>query len=83
MRLIACTYNEYSAAGGLHDAIQGTDASIMVFEDEQACIDSVDHSVDNLDIWDLDTLVLVGHYECKCIYAESGRLDSFRFIKKS
>ena len=84
MRLIGCTYDDYRSSGGLYDAILKDTGDIMVFRDEKSCVSFVEHqgwSVDNLDIWDLDTLKLVSHWKCERIWAKSGKLESFAFIR--
>ncbi len=85
MRLIVCTYNDYESNGGLHDAVSDDAGNIMVFQDEKSCVSFAEHhgySIDNLDVWDMDTLGLISHWGCKRIWNESHALDSFTFIKK-
>lgn len=84
MRLIGCEYNDYEANGGLHDALADGE-NIIIFDNEHACVDFAEHyglHLDNLDVWDIDTLRLVGYYYRELARDENGKLKSFAFIKK-
>ena len=85
MRLIGCVYNDYEASGGLDDALRDTTGNIMVFDNEKQCVNfACDRgwSVDNLDIWDLDTLKCIGRWVCERSWNNAHKLEYFTFIKK-
>jgi len=86
MRLIACEYDDYSASGGLDDAVTDSRGHIAVFDDEEQCLSFI-HSnrktpYDSLDLWDVDSLVLIASYRSERKYGDDHKLKSFRYVKQ-
>lgn len=83
-KYIGCVYDDYEACGGLHDAMTDRDGNIRVFNSVGDCVHAANHmpfAVDNLDIWDLDTLKKVGTWRVERIW-EKHQLVSYKSVKK-
>ena len=89
MRLIGFVTDHWEASGGMHDALE-EDGNIMLFNSEAECVEYVRttpifcsssiSNPDNLEIWDMDTLRVVGKYEADREY-EKGVMTTLKYRK--